>query len=123
MDSGHYLLVLRLSQPRELRVGALGEIRFLAGDYVYVGSAQRALAARVARHRRRHDKRFHWHIDSLRDAAQWVERIARGNDILKQHAIEGYTGSTGFMPAKGGSIHLSDAEVESAVEFMVGEAN
>jgi cytochrome c5 len=59
----------------------------------------------------------------LGDAAQWVERIARGNDVLKQHAIEGYTGSTGFMPAKGGSIHLSDAEVESAVEFMVGEAN
>ena len=59
----------------------------------------------------------------LGDAAQWVERIAQGQDTLKQHAIEGFTGSAGYMPPKGGRLDLSDAEIESAVEFMVGEAN
>ena len=59
----------------------------------------------------------------LGDAAQWVERIAQGQDTLKQHAIQGFTGSAGYMPPKGGRLDLSDAEIESAVEFMVGEAN
>lgn len=59
----------------------------------------------------------------LGDAAQWVERIAQGDDVLKRHAIEGFTGSAGYMPPKGGSVHLSDAEIESAVDFMVSEVN
>ena len=59
----------------------------------------------------------------LGDAGQWVERIAQGNDVLKQHAIAGFSGSTGYMPPKGGRIDLSDDEVSSAVDFMVGEVN
>lgn len=59
----------------------------------------------------------------LGDAAQWVERIAQGDDMLKQHAIEGYTGSAGYMPPKGGRMDLSDGEIEAAVEFMVNEVN
>lgn len=58
----------------------------------------------------------------LGDAAQWVERIAQGTDTLKQHALQGFTGSTGYMPPKGGRIDLADAEIEAAVEYMVGEA-
>lgn len=57
----------------------------------------------------------------LGDAGQWVERIAQGNDVLKEHAIMGFAGSTGFMPPKGGRVDLSDGEIESAVDFMVGE--
>ncbi len=57
----------------------------------------------------------------LGDAGQWVERIAQGNDVLIQHAIEGFAGSTGFMPAKGGRIDLTDGEIESAVDFMVDD--
>lgn len=59
----------------------------------------------------------------LGDAAQWVERIAQGDATLKQHAIEGYTGSAGYMPPKGGRMDLSDGEIEAAVEFMVSEIN
>ena len=58
----------------------------------------------------------------LGDAGQWADRIAQGTDLLNQHAIEGFTGATGFMPAKGGRSDLSDAEVEAAVEFMVAES-
>lgn len=57
------------------------------------------------------------------DAAQWTDRIAQGMDLLKQHAIEGFTGSAGFMPAKGGRIDLSDEEVAIAVDYMVGESS
>ncbi len=56
------------------------------------------------------------------DAAQWTDRIAQGLDVLTQHAIEGYTGSAGYMPPKGGRLDLSDDEVAGAVEYMVGES-
>jgi cytochrome c5 len=56
------------------------------------------------------------------DAAAWVERIAQGSDVLRQHAIEGFSGSSGFMPPKGGRVDLSDDEVAAAVDYMVSEA-
>ncbi len=58
----------------------------------------------------------------LGDAAQWADRIAQGADTLKEHAVQGYTGSTGYMPPKGGRLDLADAEIEAAVDYMVGEA-
>jgi cytochrome c5 len=58
----------------------------------------------------------------LSDAATWEARIAQGNDVLYQHAIEGFTGDTGFMPPKGARMDLSDDEVRAAVDYMVGEA-
>lgn len=55
------------------------------------------------------------------DAAAWQERVAQGNDTLYLHALEGYTGSTGFMPPKGGRLDLSDDEVRDAVDYMLSE--
>ena len=57
----------------------------------------------------------------LGDSAQWEARIAQGSAVLNQHAIEGYTGSAGYMPAKGGRTDLSDDEVASAVDYMVSQ--
>ncbi|MDH3860909.1 MAG: c-type cytochrome [Gammaproteobacteria bacterium] len=57
------------------------------------------------------------------DTAQWTDRIAQGVDVLKQHAVEGFTGSAGYMPAKGGRMDLSDDEVANAVDYMVGESS
>ena len=59
----------------------------------------------------------------LGDAAAWAPRIAQGMDVLHDHAINGYTGSAGFMPAKGGRLDLSDQEVRDAVVYMVDEAS
>ena len=59
----------------------------------------------------------------LGDAAAWAPRIAQGVDVLKEHAINGYTGSVGFMPAKGGRVDLSDQEVGDAVDYMVDESS
>ena len=58
----------------------------------------------------------------LGDAAQWAERLPQGAVTLKGHALQGYTGSTGYMPPKGGRIDLSDAEIEAAVDYMIAEA-
>lgn len=59
-----YQLVIRVARTVEVRIGALGPIRFPAGRYLYTGSARRAIDARVARHLRG-AKRPHWHIDYL----------------------------------------------------------
>jgi len=55
------------------------------------------------------------------DAAAWSDRVAKGMDTLTDHALNGFQGDAGFMPAKGGRVDLSDDEVVSAVEYMVGQ--
>jgi cytochrome c5 len=57
------------------------------------------------------------------DTAQWTDRIAQGVDVLKKHALEGFSGAAGYMPPKGGRIDLSDEEVSSAVDYMIGESS
>ncbi len=68
---GTYALLLRLDAPQAVTVGALGAWVFPRGWYLYLGSARGpgGLEARLGRHRRRGDKRFHWHIDYLRAVA------------------------------------------------------
>lgn len=56
------------------------------------------------------------------DADAWAPRIAQGVDTLHKHAIEGYQGKAGVMPAKGGAADLSDDDVKAAVDFMVKAA-
>ena len=53
------------------------------------------------------------------DGAAWKERIAQGADKLHKHALEGYQGSAGFMPPKGGRVDLSDQSIINAVDYMV----
>jgi cytochrome c5 len=56
------------------------------------------------------------------DAAAWKPRVAQGAATLHKHAVEGYQGSAGFMPPKGGRVDLSDDEIIAAVDFMVGKS-
>jgi len=53
------------------------------------------------------------------DRAAWGPRVAKGKDVLYQHAIQGFNGSGGFMPAKGGRADLSDDVVRQAVDHML----
>lgn len=53
------------------------------------------------------------------DKGAWAARIAQGMATLDKHAIEGYQGPAGFMPAKGGRTDLSDQSIINAVEYMV----
>ncbi|WP_137746595.1 cytochrome c5 family protein [Acidovorax sp. NB1] len=56
------------------------------------------------------------------DKADWGPRIAQGKDTLYKHAIEGFTGAKGMMPAKGGAANLSDADVKAAVDYMADKS-
>jgi len=56
------------------------------------------------------------------NAEAWAPRIAQGVDVLKGHAINGFQGSSGYMPPKGGRVDLSDDEIGSAVEYMVSQS-
>ncbi len=49
------------------------------------------------------------------DKAAWAPRLAKGTPTLYEHAIKGI----GAMPAKGGNAGLADADVKSAVDYMV----
>ena len=49
------------------------------------------------------------------NAADWAPRIAKGMDVLKDHAINGFNA----MPARGTCMNCSDDEVIAAVEHLI----
>ncbi|MBV8307058.1 MAG: cytochrome c5 family protein [Gammaproteobacteria bacterium] len=53
------------------------------------------------------------------DKAAWAPRIAKGKALLYDHAIHGFTGSSGTMPPKGGRTDAPDDLVKQAVDHMV----
>jgi cytochrome c len=55
----------------------------------------------------------------LGDGDAWTARVAQGMDTLIDHALHGFSGSTGIMPMKGGRVDLSDEEIIGAVEYMI----
>lgn len=56
----------------------------------------------------------------LGDVADWKMRLAKGGiDTLYKHAIRGFSGEKGMMPAKGGNPGLTDDEVKAAVDYML----
>jgi len=48
-------------------------------------------------------------------AAQWEERLDKGEETLVRHAINGFNA----MPARGGRADLSDEQVRASVEYML----
>ena len=52
-------------------------------------------------------------------AAGMGARMGQGTDVLYQHAIEGFTGAAGVMPAKGGNPGLTDEQVKATVDWML----
>lgn len=73
-DAGDYMVVLNVRGDADIDIGARGTMHFPQGYYVYVGSAKKNLAARLARHQRKR-KQKHWHIDYLRQKADIVAVI------------------------------------------------
>ncbi|MGS0468737.1 c-type cytochrome [Cobetia marina] len=51
----------------------------------------------------------------LGEAGDWEARLAKGDETLYTHAIEGFNA----MPAKGGNPALSDEEVKAAVDYLL----
>lgn len=100
-DRGDYMVVLQLKADADIVIGAKGLIHFPKGYYVYVGSAKKNLAARLARHQRKR-KQMHWHIDYLRNhclvtavipirtAADLEHDIAQSVDAIAPWHIPGF---------------------------------
>ena len=53
------------------------------------------------------------------DHAHWDGRLAQGMDTLIRHAIDGFQGDSGLMPARGGNPAVSDEQVEASVRWMM----
>ena len=49
------------------------------------------------------------------DSADWSPRLAKGNDVLADHAINGFNA----MPAKGSCMDCSDDEIIAAIDHMI----
>ena len=56
------------------------------------------------------------------DKAAWGPRIAQGKATLYQHALGGFQGKSGVMPAKGARTDLPDELVKQTVDYMVQKA-
>jgi len=113
-----YLLICQLEVEREIQVGALGRLRFPAGYYAYVGSAARALQARVARHLSRR-KRYHWHIDYLLSHAVVVGvRLWHQADLEECQLNRWVAGQAGLVPVHRG-FGSSDCACYSHLSYAV----
>ncbi len=53
------------------------------------------------------------------DRTAWASAIAEGKPTLYQHALHGFTGTTGTMPAKGGRTDLPDPLIQQGVDYML----
>ena len=96
--TGTYALVLLLARSRMIKIGKLGSFIFPSGHYAYIGSAfgSGGLYARIKRHMRK-EKRFHWHIDYLRQHAVieeiWICREKTKSEHAWARFLENHIGT------------------------------
>ncbi len=106
MSGGVYVVVFVLGRATTLRVGRLGAFRLSAGRYAYVGSAQRGLAARIARHGKR-AKPLRWHVDYLsrraRLEAAYAWPLAKPAECRLAAAVGRLSGAALAVPRFGAS--------------------
>ncbi len=59
---------------------------------------------------------------NIHDKKAWAPRVAKGLDMLVNHAIHGFQGPDGkLMPAKGGNPALTDSQIKATVEWMLSQ--
>lgn len=119
---GIYFLLLKLEKDQGIDIGSLGELSFRDGYYVYIGSAQNGIKARVRRHLRE-EKKKHWHIDYLLDNAEICRIYYVKSDDKKAEcraasfmeakcdAIDGFGSSD--CSCRSHLIHIGDEEDEA----------
>jgi len=108
-DPGTYVLVLRLHWECVIDVGALGELTFPPGLWLYCGSAlgPGGLAARLAHHAR-FSESPRWHIDYLRFAGSPVEVWYAASSSNREHDWAGILSSLGGVEPGPGGFGCSD---------------
>lgn len=91
-SGGTYTLCIQLTETVRISVGALGERRFGAGWYAYVGSARGTGGfARIDRHRELaagERETRHWHIDYLLGHPEsHLQRVVRTSGVDGECAV------------------------------------
>lgn len=117
-DRGSYLVSLKLAEGAKIAIGKLGRVTFPKGYYLYVGSARKDLNRRIERHRRIRKTKF-WHIDYLRERADFQAAIPiRTGDDLECQIAQAVNGIAGWnIPGFG----CSDCSCESHLFGMKGD--
>jgi len=59
---------------------------------------------------------------ALKDKTRWAEIATKGMNQLHHDAINGFTGKTGVMPARGSCTDCSDKDIYDAVAYMLKKA-
>ncbi len=105
---GTYILLIRVPEGVEIKVGALGRLHFESGEYAYVGSAYGpgGIEARVKRHLRAEKKRK-WHIDYLLEHAEvdsvlikeGANEVESAKRMLECPYVAGFGSSDSPMPS------------------------
>jgi len=117
-NRGSYLVVLEVPQAVQIDVGSLGTVSFVAGWYVYAGSAQKKLAQRLQRHARHLRKNLHWHLDYLTaHAGKIIGFPIASFDNLECELAAGLRNSGGEPVPRFGS---SDCGCESHLFYFPG---
>jgi len=135
---GHYINGLKPVEPNKAAIAAT-KARIQPVGAVYAGATGAAAQAAAAAEASKGAVAFEGTLDGsvifggvctgchgtgalgapVLDKAAWAPRIAQGVDTLHKHAIEGYKGAAGQMPAKGGMAALSDEQVKATVDWML----
>jgi Uri superfamily endonuclease len=108
-----YQLTIAVSKPVMIAIGKLGIFNFPAGEYVYTGSANRYIDARIARHLRA-EKTLRWHIDyllnvpeaSVMKVAQFTESECAVNQRSKGRLVINRFGATDCVHGCGSHLKL-----------------
>ena len=66
---GVYFVFFRMKKEKSIEIGALGEISFSPGMYVYVCSGHKSVEKRIERHFSEPEN-LHWHIDYFSEEAK-----------------------------------------------------
>jgi Uri superfamily endonuclease len=116
MVKGSYVLVINVSREISIKVGKLGWFTFSPGEYAYVGSAMGGLEARVARHRRKDNKKLFWHIDYLvNDPAVSVDDVLTFEGKSIECELSKFLKRYWKMPVKG--FGSSDCNCEAHLYY------
>jgi len=77
-NPGTYLVVLKNSQAKTIRIGKLAQLDIRKGYYVYIGSAlgPGGVIARL-RHHSKICTKPHWHLDYLRAETEFYQAYAQ----------------------------------------------
>ncbi len=89
-----YLVFLRLEEERTIKIGALGNVSFSPGVYVYAGSAMNSVEKRIGRHFSEVENR-HWHIDYFSAEANSVDYLVVPEDSSFECVLAGILGEMG----------------------------